>query len=673
MSTDFFEQQDVARRRTGRLILLFAAAVVSIILTVYLVVVVAFNAAGPARHVAGQYGIGIERLWNPSLLLAIGAGTLGLIVAAALYKTAQLSSGGEAVALLLGGRAVNPQTQDLAERRLLNVVEEMALAAGVPVPPVFVLDREPSINAFAAGHQPGDAVIAVSRGCLEYLTRDELQGVMGHEFSHIVNGDMRLDLRLTGTIFGIMALTVLGYYVMRIAGEVSGGSDDKKGVGAGLAIFLIGVALMIIGYLGVFFGKLIKAAVSRQREYLADSAAVQFTRYPGGIAGALKKIGGLPARSRIADAHAEEVSHMFFSDAFEGMVMNYFATHPPLAERIARLDPTFDGQFPKVAPLAEEAAGAHRPGPTVQPGEEDVDRFVKSFGSQARDRKGAEKVLPLHAAGVVGAMGKPGAAQMLYASALVAAMPPPLLTAAREPYSARALVYALLMSPEEEVRSRQLACLQQQTDEPLYRELLQLVPEVDSLGEQARVPLADMTLPALKRLSPSQYAAFRDSVEALIAADGKLDLFEYMIRSMLLRHLDVQFGRSKPASPSYRSMAPLAGPLATVLSTLAYAGQDTDDAAQAAFSQGAAEIAGQATILPQDQCSLGSLDAALKVLAQAAPGLKRTILNACVACIAADGKVTVKESELLRAVSGMLDCPVPPMPAGQVADEQPAT
>lgn len=650
MSTDFFQQQDLARRRTGRLVFLFVAAVISIITAIYLAMIVIFDAGHGSRH-----------LWNPELLLAVSAATLVVVVLGAVYKTIELSSGGEAVALLLGGRPVNPQTQDLAERRLLNVVEEMALASGLPVPPVYVLDHEPSINAFAAGHQPSDAVIGVSRGCLEYLTRDELQGVMGHEFSHILNGDMRLDLRLTGTIFGILVLAVLGYYIMRftsISGR-SSSSDDKKSGGAEAAIFVLGLALMVIGYVGVFFGKLIKAAVSRQREYLADSAAVQFTRYPAGIAGALKKIGGLPASSRIADAHAEEVSHMFFSDAFEGMFLNFFATHPPLDERIRRLDPTFDGQFPTVAPLAQEVAD-DASGPSTGPAPEEMDRFLASFGRD-RHAQGSAKAVALHPADMTGRAGMPGAAAMLYASALVASMPPPLAAAAREPYSARALVYALLLSSEQEVRGRQVSYLQQQIEGPLIAELQQLATQVDPLGDQGRLALADMLLPALKRLSPSQYDAFRDTVEGLIQADRRIDLFEYMIRTMVLRRLDVQFGRAKPIAPRCNSLAALQSPLVVVLSTLAHAGQAAEADAQSAFQQGIARIGDGLSMLAKDQCSLGALDEALKQLAQAAPNLKKTILDACVACIAADGKVTIREAELLRAVAAMLDCPVPPV------------
>ena len=328
----------------------------AIIVAIYLVVAVGLDSVESTQAHHAAYGE-MERspapphrgIWRPELFLGIAAGTLLVVALGSLYKIAELSAGGETVALMMGGRAVDPQTTDLAERRLLNVVEEMALASGIPVPPVFVLENEPSINAFAAGHQPGDAVVAVSAGALRYLSREELQGVMGHEFSHILNGDMRLNLRLIGVVNGILVLAILGYYILRFGG-LSGRRSDKDSSGA--AIFFLGLALVILGYLGVFFGNLIKAAISRQREFLADASSVQFTRYPGGIAGALKKIGGLDEGSRIRDAHASEISHMFFGDAFAGSFFRLFATHPPLDERIRALEPNFDGVFPPVEPVA---------------------------------------------------------------------------------------------------------------------------------------------------------------------------------------------------------------------------------------------------------------------------------------------------------------------------------
>jgi Zn-dependent protease with chaperone function len=649
MSTDFFERQDNARRQTFRLLVMFALSVVVIILVIYLLVAAAtsgvFSSGRHSAHAAPG------SLWDPGLFAVVAIGTTIVVSLGSLYKIAELSAGGEHVALMLGGRHVEPQTQDLAEKRLLNVVEEMALASGVPVPPVFVLENEPGINAFAAGHQPGDAVVAVSRGALEYLTREELQGVLAHEFSHILNGDMKLNIRLIGILNGILVLAIIGYYVMRTAGMMgpssSSSRDDEKKGDPRAAIFILGLALLILGYLGVFLGKLIKAGISRQREFLADASAVQFTRYPGGIAGALKKIGGLSEGSRIRDAHAEECSHMFFGDAFAGSFFNLLATHPPLAERIKALEPEFDGSFPEVHPLVVASEAGERPS---------ADRRQAALEAiQALPAAVAAQVSALDSGSVLRRIGQPQVARP------IAGISQPLADAAREPYSAQAVVYALLLSDEEATQARQWQTLQAQIQPPLVQQTRQFVAQVRGLAADSRLPLVDVAMPALKRFSPQQYAQFRQVVEGLVAADGKVDLFEYCLRLVLFSYLDVHYGLKKPAAVRYRTLAAVAGPAAVVLSSLAYAGQEQREDVQRAFQIGAQGSLDQAALLPPAQCTYQSFDVALTELAQAAPGVKREVIDAMTRCIAADRHMTLKESELLRAVCAALACPMPPV------------
>jgi len=324
MAMDFFEHQAVARRRTGLLVALFAAAVVAIAAGTYLVVagVLAASSEGP----------GSPTLWEPALLLPVGLGTLAVVSIGSLYRVASLRSGGSAVADLMGARLVEPGSADPDERRLLNVVEEMAIASGTPVPPVYVLDGEDAINAFAAGYAPGDAVVAVTRGTLEQLDRDELQGVVAHEFSHVLNGDMRLNIRLLGYLYGITLIGTIGWILLRSSGYRRRSSREDGGG----QLVLIGIGLWILGGLGTFFARLIQAAVSRQREFLADAASVQFTRNPRGIAGALEKIAGIG--SRLDDPRAIEVRHMLFGQGAGNWLGRLGATHPPIVERIRRID-----------------------------------------------------------------------------------------------------------------------------------------------------------------------------------------------------------------------------------------------------------------------------------------------------------------------------------------------
>ncbi|HEX6961492.1 MAG TPA: M48 family metallopeptidase, partial [Lacipirellula sp.] len=375
MATDFFERQDAARRSTKWLVGMFLLGVVGIVGATMAVGVVAIEAAQDSSLYADGAGsmFGVSEEAVAGSVMA-GLASLALITGGSLFKVAQLNGGGNVVAENLGGRRVFPDTTDLAERRLLNVVEEMALASGVPAPPVFLLSEEAGINAFAAGYSPSDAVVAVTRGTAERLSREELQGVVAHEFSHILNGDMRLNIRLIGVLHGLLLIGLIGRILLRLASGSRHSSRRNRDGNNGAAYFaLVGLALMILGYLGTLIGNLIKAAVSRQREYLADASAVQFTRNPGGLAGALKRIGAAVVGSRLKAPNAAEASHMFFAQGvWEGFTA-LTATHPPLDDRIRRLQPDWDGTYPaeklsatefagggRLAGLVGEAAGSHQ-------------------------------------------------------------------------------------------------------------------------------------------------------------------------------------------------------------------------------------------------------------------------------------------------------------------------
>ncbi len=594
---DFFARQDHARRQTVKLLVLFGISVAVIIAAVYLAAVLVVHGRDYAHAGYGRVPHPAMTFWDPSLLMAVAFGT-GLVIAlGSVYKVAELAGDGNGLAHMLGGRLVDPQTHDPAERRLLNIVEEMSLASGVPVLPVYVMDNETSINAFAAGYQPSQAVIAVSRGCLEYLTRDELQGVLGHEFSHVLNGDMRLNLRLVGIVFGILSLSVVGYYVMRSAGW-AGSSRDSEGRRSdnGAALFFIGLALLIFGYLGVLLGNIIKAAISRQREFLADASSVQFTRNPAGLAEALKKIGGLAEGSRIRDAHAHEISHMFFGDAFAGSFFNWFATHPPLAERIRLLDPNFDGNFARTEPVEEQAEVgrtsesvaarvASRPdgpgGPSYASAQAAA---LAGLAAGARPSQRPARPMSTDSDRILRQVGQPQPEHLEHAGRLVASLPAALVQAVHETYSARAAIFALLLSRDDQpTRQRQWQMLRQSVEPPVVKIVGQLSALIDPLPPENRLPVADMAAPALKQLSRSQYASFRQVVEALTAADGKIDLFEYCLRVVLFGWLDVHFGLRPAPKVRYMSVSVVAQPAAVVLSTLAYAGQSEPADIQRAF------------------------------------------------------------------------------------------
>ncbi|HUF78530.1 MAG TPA: M48 family metallopeptidase [Thermoanaerobaculia bacterium] len=656
---NFFEHQDRARRNTRRLVALFGLAVAAIVVAVY-AAVVAFLMTTEAGHYVAEGGLAA-----PEVLVPVLAGTLFVIAAGSGYKTLQLSGGGPVVARLLGGRPLDPNSGDPDERRVLNVVEEMAIAAGTPVPDVYLLAGEHGINAFAAGRTPADAVVGVTGGTARQLSRDELQGVVAHEFSHILNGDMRLNLRLIGVIHGILVISLIGYFIMRAGGR-SRPSGRKKGGGA--AIALLGLALYVIGWIGVFFGRLIKAGVSRQREFLADAAAVQFTRNPLGIAGALKKIGGHGAGSRIGHRRAEEASHLFFSNALKKSFLGLTATHPPLDERIRRIDPSFDSTFPVVEyPPGERRAAAPEGalGPEARPAGRGAIPLPGIPFPGAAALAGAASA-PARVAESVGTLDP---AHVAWATTLLAELPAGLREAAHEPTAARALTFALLLDADPEVRSRQLEALGRSSEPAVATETRRLLLRLESLRPEARIPLLDLALPALRRLSPEQYRSYRTMVRALADADGRVSLLEYTLHRMLLRHLDPHFGAPRRKGVQFYSLKGLGQEVSCLLSLLARAGVQPgtadggEEVAAAAVAAGARELA-QAGLEPRlverEACRLRDLDGALERLALAAPRLKERLLRAAVAVVVHDREVTREEGELLRAVADGLDCPVPP-------------
>jgi Zn-dependent protease with chaperone function len=654
--TNFFAHQEAARRRTMWMLVYFAVSIIVLIVLTYLLVAAIFVYGNTDENHPVPW-------WQPQLFFAVAILMLLLVAGCMLYKIYELGAGGKGVALMMGGSELVGNTTNLRERRLLNVVEEMAIASGVPVPAVYVMPDEPGINAFAAGYAPGSAVVTVSRGCLDYLTREELQGVVAHEFSHILNGDMRLNIRLIGIVAGIFGLALIGSVLMRVTYYSSGSSSSSRSSKGTTQIFLLGLGLYIFGLLGAFLGNLLKAAISRQREFLADASAVQFTRNPDGIGGALKKIGGLTEGPNIKSPNAPDASHMFFADALlSKRFIGLLATHPPLEERIRRVDPNWNGAFPEVSKVSADtdekvAAKAARVPPLIRgmpavPGMPQVPLPVLALDSEDYHKR----------------VGKVTPEQSAYAANLHAEIPEVLRDAAREPFSARALIYCLLLDATVEVRDAQLAALKNEVEPRDYDDTLRLASQLPNLSDAARLPLVDLAVPALRQMSRSQYDHFRESIEHLIWADHRLSVFEYVLRCVLLRYLDPNFGR-----PTVRANTPsglLTGFVVTVLSELAWEGQDDEASARKSFEAGMRHYmygANTETMLVRAECTLEKFDRALQSLAGASPGAKKRILLACSACIAADGEVTVREAELYRAIGDTFGVPIPPLPTGQSA------
>lgn len=635
---DFFESQDRARRKTTALVGYYIAAVLAIMFSIYLVFVLLFAYAEtpdqPESSSAGETTFDPRQLWEPELFLLVMAGTLLVVGGGTIYKVASLSGGGESVAKLFGGRKISSNTDDPDERKILNVVEEMAIASGIPVPPVFLLENENGINAFAAGFNTDNAVISVTKGAVQTLSRDELQGVIAHEFSHILNGDMRLNIKLIGVLHGLLLISLIGYFIMRSTMFSSGGRSSKKGKGGG-QIVILGFALMIIGYIGVFFGKLIKSAVSRQREFLADASAVQFTRNPEGIAGALKKIGGFKNGSRLQSLHAEEASHLFFSNGLRSSFLSLMSTHPPLEERIKRLDSSFAGELSELPAAATGSAAAMG--------------FAQSGALKTEPEK------------IVSSIGAPDAESLGYAVAMLAAIPHTLDKAARDPVQAQAVVYNLLLSSDDETRATQMKMLETSAAPEVHDLTMELASAFDGLKDELRLPLSDIAVASLAELSREQYNEFKNNIEKLIVADQLVDIFEYTLNRMIIRHLSPRFEKPVSTPVRYYSLKGLEPEYAAVLSCIAYWGTESDLEAEEVFGHGMAKLGGKASIKNKDECTLSLLDQSLVKLAAASPAIKKRMMDACVSCVTANNAVTATEFQVLRAIGDYLGCPVPPV------------
>ena len=628
---NFFEHQDRARRQTVYLIFLFAIAIVGTILALYAVLAIAV-----ATELKTSF-------WQPEMLILISIIVIVTVAIGSAIKLWKLRAGGKIIAFSMGGRLVNSNTQDELERRLLNVVEEMAIASGVSVPPVYLMDYEPGINAFAAGFTINDAVIGVTRGSLEQLSREQLQGVIAHEFSHIIHGDMRLNLYLIGVVQGILLIHLCGRELLRLINNGPSSKRKKQGL-----IVIAALALFVIGYIGFICGRLIKSAIGRQREFLADASAVQYTRNPWGISGALRQIGGLKAGSKIKAPKAEEASHLFFGEAvksleFYASINRLLATHPPLEERIKRLE--------------------NLPDAALSPGEiPSATPEIESWETNTSAGFQPSETITMHAApeSIVTKIGSTDPAYLNYARSLLTQLPDALQTAVREASGAAAILYGLLLNFQDtSVRDRQISHLKQTESAQLLDRLWEAVPHLQSLNPRYRLPLVDLAIPALRGISPERYSHIDKQIEILIQADGKLSLSEYSLQVVFNHRLIPYFNNDLVPKIRYTTFKGIENDCAIILSGLAEMGDRPEDA----FNVGIARIA-EVTDRPMPRelipTNIISIRRSLKKLVQTSPKIKQTIVDACAYTALCDRQVRVTEAELLRTIIILLDCPIPP-------------
>jgi Zn-dependent protease with chaperone function len=637
---NFFEQQDRARKQSRWLIFIFILAVVAIVAAIDLILLLVMGVTGydPTEQ---PMAVGEMVAANIPLLAGGAIASVAVIGLASLSKTASLRSGGGQVARQLGATLIESDTRDSKRRRLRNVVEEIALASGVPVPEIYVLEQESGINAFAAGYTPSDAAIAVTRGALEKLNRNELQGVIAHEFSHILNGDMRINIRLMGSLFGILLLALIGRRIL-IHSHFVGRSRDKNGA----VVLLLAFGLMAVGYLGLFFGRWIKAAVSRQREYLADASAVQFTRDPESIGGALKKIAVFSDASYL-NADTEEISHMLFGD---GRKMMMFSTHPPLNERISRVDPGFQPEE-----LDRLAARIQR------------DQLKAQKEVERQQREAVEPKEGMFDAGrIIDQIGNPDWDRMLMAAAISASIPDNIAEAAHSTEWAPEVLFYSLLDSDEQVREQQLLAVAQKMGADSELQVRSLIKAGGLVSAEQRLPLLEVAFPALKRRPPDFVTKVLNTVKALIDADGRVDVFEYLLARVISMHLWESHNPHRVRIAGNKMISSCRGEALGVLAILARHGQQEPGQAKAAFVAGLEALGMKTdTPFPDKNDWAAVLDAALPKLDRLTSSEKEKLVRAMVDVVLHDGQLAATEMELLRVCCDLIHVPLPLLTAPQ--------
>jgi Zn-dependent protease with chaperone function len=626
---DFFEQQRRRRGTSVKLVALFAVSVVAMIAVIDAIVAAALHNQ-PTSTLTG---------W----LIAATALTVLIIGGGMLTKTIALRAGGSAVAASVGAVPVDPTTTDPVLRRYVNVVEEMSIASGVPMPRLFVLEQEPGINAFAAGYTPADAAITATGGALHTLNRDELQGVIGHEFSHILNGDMRLNIRLIGLLNGILLLGLIGLRILAFGGGGRNRRDNNGNV-----ILLVALAMMVLGFVGQFFASIIKAAVSRQREWLADASSVQFTRQTAGLEGAFKKIAGLPTGSKLRNAHgASQVSHMLFGEGGSSFGQ-LFATHPPLFARIKALDPSFDPT--QVEQLSEQWQSQPPNGLN-----EDASRgLVESAAGAAATRQVAPGAVTARVATI-------SAEDLARGAELSAQLPADARALAGQPSTAVGLILALLLHGEPDLRAKQLAAVNSRLGAHQAQAAETVAAKLTGLAPQLRLPLLDLAAPVVTARPPAELRALVDTLSELAIADGRVSLFEYCLTRLVAAYVRDALDPSGRSKPGGGRLDRSADSLVAVLTALAAAGNDDPAAAERAFRAGVTVALPGITPAYQPSADLWTrLDGAWPALDALAVAEKARLVAAMVAAVRDDGVLTLHEAELLRTGCRLVHCPLPP-------------
>ncbi len=632
---NFFEEQARSRQHTLWLVGIFVIAVLMLIGMTIVFVIGLYLYADDI--LVTDFLVDPLAYVSPRLFYGVIISVVGVVAGGSIFKYLSLSSGGKNVAIALGGRQLNRNSADTQEKVLLNVVDEMSIASGISTPTVYILD-ESGINAFAAGLTLDDAVIGVTSGTVEKLNREELQGVIAHEFSHIFNGDMRLNLQLTSTLHGILLIGLIGQFLLRSMMRTNYQSryysTDKKGRGGGPYLLILGVGLVVIGYVGTFFGSVIKAGVSRKREYLADATAVQYTRYPQGISGALKKIAYYS--SELHAPAAETYSHLYFAEGVGSFFSSLMATHPPLEERIKKIEPRWSGRFPDYAkPKRAEPKESK-----IKREEEKKERFVQGAIAAAMMRVGQIKE-----------------EEVEQVQAEIEALDPKIQERLNDPLGAQAVILSLLYDASHKEK---LFAVVKEENPYLLLEFASFIQEKHSELQKQSALIVSLSLNALKSLSVEQYQRFNKIVEAFVTVDKQVSLFEWSLQYIIQRPIEMHLGIRKVPKSTHTHIGAIKEEVEVLFSMLVQAQYENEEQAKEAFDKTKKAIkAGALKYYPRESITHDLFLKSVLAIETAKPIIAQRLFEGVLHSIKIDGKVSETENAFVHAIAQLMQVPLP--------------
>lgn len=646
---NFFENQERARKKTFLLVMLLLIAVLLIVLAINILIIVVFTlmhnedlahlTANIRRDEFISFCTNTAVIVTPVVLFVIFLGTI--------IKMFMLNNGGLSIAEMVKARPVDVNTDNLLEKRFINVVEEMAIASGISVPHLFVMENEKGINAFVAGYSPEDTVLVVTQGALEQLNRDELQGVIGHEFSHIFNSDMHINIKLIGIVSGIVMISQMGSFIlrnMRFRSSSSNSKDDNK---LQIVILISGIGLLVIGYIGLFFGRWIKAAISRERESLADATSVQYTRNPTGLIGALMRIQAYEQGTLLNSTSADDINHMCFGPSLEMLFSGLLASHPPIEERIQALDP--QGYYaPNIKLTRDENVAkpskAHR----------ELNAKDLMIGTVVLANK-IQQAQNVNLGEIKQSIGNPSLAHVDVAKQLLKQIPEPLNVVAHDPNKVKLLYFALMMPESEEQFQSATQLLSTLLPENEQQQVLQYSQIIHDLGKTVKLPLIDISLAAFKQISIEERKIIYQNLEKIALLD-KENLFEFTLLSILSKATGVPKTKRRINNLTVSALLPQ---ISALLFAVIKSGHSDPTLQVACYDKLMKEFTDLTIPLPKAEPL--KLNFILSQLNHLTPLCKEQLINACLHCIEEDNIINVNEAELVRAIAARLDCPIPPI------------